>query len=279
MPTVCKNISNIDVYPPLAVAFGQVDYAPGGTLGPRLQPDVQMVMIDRGSLRVTIDGAEQVIAPGEVACHWPGQMQYYRFAADEKTTHRWVALTYGQDASTRDWLAAQRGLAPSLRRESVVMHRLFATAMNLGPADDPAAAAARTHLALAYYAAYMISDTGRGGPSADCLPRPIAAMQAAIANRYPEPIMLDDLADAAAVSPHHLVRSCRKHLGTTPMRLLWDGRVDRGVDLIRNTGLTVSEIAYRVGFANPFHFSRLCKKKHGLSPRKLREQAWRGRDE
>jgi AraC-like DNA-binding protein len=50
--------------------------------------------------------------------------------------------------------------------------------------------------------------------------------------------------------------------------------VERGAALLSATGLTVSQIADRCGFKNPFHFSRLLRKMQGVSPRQLRQRAW-----
>jgi AraC family transcriptional regulator of arabinose operon len=154
------------------------------------------------------------------------------------------------------------------------MRRLFDTAFALKRLDDPGESAARSHLALAYFAAYRVADQSNEIPADRRLPPAVSAMKREIAERYADPLELRDLARAASVSTHHLVRLCRRHLDTTPMRLLWDTRVDQGVELLGSTGLTVAEIAYRVGFANPFHFSRLCKARHGRSPRDVRAAAW-----
>ncbi len=82
---------------------------------------------------------------------------------------------------------------------------------------------------------------------------------------------LVDLAAAAHVTPSHLVRLSREHLGVTPVALLWETRVRRGLDLLKNTGLTVAEVADQCGFASPFHFSRRVKQATGKPPRELRE--------
>ena len=90
-----------------------------------------------------------------------------------------------------------------------------------------------------------------------------------------EPDALARAARAAAVTPQHLIRLFRTHYDTTPGRYLWSLRVERGAGLLTASGLTVAEIADRCGFKNPFHFSRLLRQKQGLSPRQLRQRAWR----
>ena len=81
-------------------------------------------------------------------------------------------------------------------------------------------------------------------------------------------------AQQAAVTPQHLIRLFRQQHQLTPGRYLWQTRVEQGAGLLTATGLTVSEIADRCGFKNPFHFSRLLRKMQGVSPRQLRQKAW-----
>jgi AraC family L-rhamnose operon regulatory protein RhaS len=52
---------------------------------------------------------------------------------------------------------------------------------------------------------------------------------------------------------------------------LWNLRAEKGAFLLRQTGLSVSEIAYQCGYTNPFHFSRHVKAKYGHSPSDLRK--------
>jgi AraC family transcriptional regulator of arabinose operon len=92
-----------------------------------------------------------------------------------------------------------------------------------------------------------------------------------------EPLTLDMIAMAAAVSPSHLIRLFRQQLNTTPMAYLWERRVGQGIDLLRQTGLSVGEIAKRCGFQTSYHFSRRVRQATGLSPLEVRQQAWQCR--
>jgi AraC family transcriptional regulator of arabinose operon len=64
--------------------------------------------------------------------------------------------------------------------------------------------------------------------------------------------------------------------GHTPSRYLWQLRTEKGIQLLSETGLSISEIAYRCGFKTPFHFSRSVRQLQGLPPRALRQSAWQG---
>jgi len=44
-------------------------------------------------------------------------------------------------------------------------------------------------------------------------------------------------------------------------------RLKRAAQLLKESGMTVTEIAYNVGFKDPSHFSKLFKKQYGVSPK------------
>jgi AraC-like DNA-binding protein len=44
-------------------------------------------------------------------------------------------------------------------------------------------------------------------------------------------------------------------------------RLKRAAQLLRESGMSVTEIAYNVGFKDPSHFSKLFKKQFGVSPK------------
>lgn len=91
-----------------------------------------------------------------------------------------------------------------------------------------------------------------------------------------EPLDVAAFACAVNITPQHLLRSIRRHVGTTPARSLWQMRMRHGVQLLRQTGFSITEIAAQTGFQSPFCFSRMVKHHDRCSPRQLRAQGWRG---
>lgn len=65
----------------------------------------------------------------------------------------------------------------------------------------------------------------------------------------------------------YLIRMFRKELGITPHKYLIDLRLRSAADWLRNSkGKNISEIAHTSGFKEPLYFSRMFKKKYGISP-------------
>jgi AraC-like DNA-binding protein len=69
-------------------------------------------------------------------------------------------------------------------------------------------------------------------------------------------------------------RAFRADYGTTPKAYLWQRRVALGVDLLGNTGLSLSAVAEQWGFRTAHHFSRRIKQATGLPPAALRRVQW-----
>jgi AraC-like DNA-binding protein len=58
------------------------------------------------------------------------------------------------------------------------------------------------------------------------------------------------------------------------MQQLWNVRLREGCRLLRQTGLSIAEVAYRVGFQTPYHFSRHVRQHAGMPPRAYRQSHW-----
>ena len=72
--------------------FGKAVYHPDGRCGPRIQSDFQLVVIIRGSLRLTVGNKVHQVMPGEGILQHPGMHEFYRFAPDQESEHTWCQV-------------------------------------------------------------------------------------------------------------------------------------------------------------------------------------------
>ncbi len=80
---------------------------------------------------------------------------------------------------------------------------------------------------------------------------------------------LEEVATGAGVEASSVCRWFRRYQGTSPYQYLLRRKMNLAAEhLVENGGL-VKEAAERVGFADPYHFSRAFKAVHGVSPRAL----------
>lgn len=259
---------------PGSTFFGEVRYPPGGTCGPRVQRDVQFVLIHEGEAHVEIDADELHMPANHVACLRPGHREYFRFAVDRPTHHTWAAVHFSPVTRPLQALLARLPMCLPLTRP---LHDLIETGLVFQRRGEAPTALVLRHLGAAFSHGYLRLAAER--PPDRPVPEPVLRARHLIEQRYGEPLALSDLAGAAHVSANHLVRLFRSHLGQTPMRYLWGVRLQRGAELLTGTGLSVSEIADRVGFATPYHFSRLFRERFGVTPTELRRASWAGEAE
>jgi PAS domain S-box-containing protein len=85
---------------------------------------------------------------------------------------------------------------------------------------------------------------------------------------------LPSLARALAVSPAYLGRIFKAELGTSPHQFLIGVRLEAARRLLRGTDLTVTQIAWRVGFASVSHFFTTFHMRTGMTPLQFRRRAW-----
>jgi AraC-like DNA-binding protein len=90
---------------------------------------------------------------------------------------------------------------------------------------------------------------------------------------YARPLDVEALASAAFLSRAHFIRSFRDAFGETPHRYLQRRRIERAMEMLRNTDKPVTEICLDVGFASLGTFSRTFRAVLGTSPRAYRRRA------
>ncbi|AYH43943.1 GlxA family transcriptional regulator [Azoarcus sp. DN11] len=81
-----------------------------------------------------------------------------------------------------------------------------------------------------------------------------------------EPLELEDLAETANVSRRQVERLFLKHLGCSPSRYYQNVRLNRARQLLRQTSMTVIQVADACGFASAPHFSKRYHALYGLPP-------------
>ena len=81
---------------------------------------------------------------------------------------------------------------------------------------------------------------------------------------------IDALAREAALSPTHFINQFRKVTGFPPIRFQIECRVQKAKEMLRETGLSASAIAIRLGFNSLQHFSDTFARLVGVSPARWR---------
>lgn len=85
-------------------------------------------------------------------------------------------------------------------------------------------------------------------------------------DHFAERLTVADLARVAGLSPPHFSRLFRRETGHSPLDYLIRIRIQRSRLLLRAGDDSITEVAYKCGFATPSHFSDCFRKQCGLAP-------------
>ena len=252
------------------VTAGECVYPPDSVYGPITQPTIEIGIVHDGAVRTTINGVDSEIVGRQAFRVLPGQRALYRFSACH---HCWVHL----------W--SERGYPdPMLER----IRRLpFAIPLSAGLAREvrelldlaPARLTTREELMLLCGQRILyqfIGEAELAGGIGVGFSDPVERALDFIDEHLSDPLTLESIAAAAAVSASHLIRLFHEQLATTPVRHVWDRRLERGLSLLEETGLTIGEIAHRCGFRTSHHFSRRVHQRTAASPTEVRRRAQSG---
>lgn len=84
-------------------------------------------------------------------------------------------------------------------------------------------------------------------------------------------LKLEDLAGIAGMSASHYSAVFREKVQSAPINFFTFLKIQEACRLLENTQLRIKEVAYQIGYADPYHFSRVFANVMGVSPRDFRK--------
>jgi len=93
-----------------------------------------------------------------------------------------------------------------------------------------------------------------------------------IHNNFERNISLNDIAKFVFLSTSYFTRAFKEEMNISPISYLLKVRVERAMELLRETDQKVSDIALSVGFSNQQRFNEIFKKHTKMTPLQYRKQ-------
>lgn len=85
-------------------------------------------------------------------------------------------------------------------------------------------------------------------------------------------LTLDDIAEEAGYSPSYLTTIFRKKTGYSPLSYFSHLKISKACEYLDFSKMKIKEIAFLMGYSDPYYFSKDFQKKMGLSPRNYRKR-------
>ncbi len=191
----------------------------------------------------------------------------------------WSYLMFYVDA---DWVGALQGelgasadgafmpYSPILSRDPALfagLTQLYATLL-----DPQIETLHKQSLAVEFFS--LLQQTLAPGPSLSNA-EPLRQLQCAadyIADHCTRALRLEDICQAAGLSPSYLIRAFKQHYGMTPHAYLLNRRIQRSQHWLRQDR-DLAEVALAAGFADQAHFQRTFKRQLAATPGQYRDRS------
>ncbi|MFV0270117.1 MAG: AraC family transcriptional regulator [Macellibacteroides fermentans] len=82
-------------------------------------------------------------------------------------------------------------------------------------------------------------------------------------------ITMEEVAQHAGIGVRYLRKLFSHHLNISPLDYLNQIRINKSIDLLKNTELSIKEVCFTCGFKSPQYFSRVFKQQMGISPKEI----------
>jgi AraC family transcriptional regulator len=174
------------------------------------------------------------------------------------------------------------GSVPGVRRAAFSVPRLpphdrllpFIAAAEAARGDNDAGAFEELALRIAAAVSGALNESKTRAPAPGVRDeRRISAALRHIEERVDEPLSIAKLAQVAAMSPYHFLRTFRTLVGMTPHQFILHTRMKRAAISLRRTHENISAIAFAAGFGDLSTFNRRFQRIFGLSPSAFRAQS------
>lgn len=219
--------------------------------------DFYLIYVTKGKMVM----AEQTVCAGEVLVYEPGQD--YEYHNEGETVYYWVHYTGFKARSMT--LEALGGL--NVKKEIGIhkeiiscFQRLFREFIRNDEVSEAMSLCLLQEILLL---------TGRYAGDRQKKNVPLTAVEY-IHRHFKEEIDVDMLAQMERMSATAFRIAFKEHTGTSPNEYIIAQRMSNACRLLAQTDWSVSEAAAESGYRDPYYFSRLFKKKMGISPLKYR---------
>lgn len=107
------------------------------------------------------------------------------------------------------------------------------------------------------------------------VPGSLELMMTFVRHHIAEPLTVSRVAAAARCSETTAQRLFTRHTGESMQAWIRQVRLREAGNLLRTTGMRVSEVAHLVGYADPLYFSRAFRRAYGVAPTQFARQTMR----
>lgn len=224
--------------------------------------DYYFIYVEHGEMTVWLGGIKHVAPAGSIIIFPPRYHYRYEYSRKEPLSYLWAHFT---GSYAKDFIKACGFATPPCLYSSSSGANLSSGFLGLFEIFEAGGALRDRRLSckleeIIINAAISITK--------DHDNRTLERSLRHIHTSYDKEIRIPDLARMESLSNSRYISVFKEKTGLAPSEYIINLRMNVACDLLRNTDMSVKEIAYSVGYSDAHFFGKLFKKKTGVTPQK-----------
>ena len=206
-------------------------------------------------------GHENRLSSGKMFLIRPGETTYYKADDENPWSYIWIGFGGGR---TEEML----GMSPFSEDRSIAEAPYLGSVFNEIKAHGNMSANPELYILSKLYEIFALMAETAVGSSRDYVRRAEDFMR----TNYSLPITIQGIAAMIGIDRRYLCSIFAAEKGMPPKDFLTALRLEKACELLKN-GCTVGEAARNTGYDDAFNFSKIFKKKYGVSPAAMKHAA------
>ena len=233
----------------------------------------QVLLVEKGGGSVTLDGKSHPLSQGSLVNVPPNHVHSFRF---EKDTRGWVTTL--ADELMDELLVGVGTQRSEINQATVLQSDAFIAKtvqqiwLEFSSQEKARALMLRglSGVLLAWVARQLAAASIGDAQANDSVL--VQRFKALIEQNFASHWKVSQYAKALSISPTHLRRLTRATNGMSALRMIEARLMREARRNLAYTNLSISSIAYTLGFSDPAYFSRVFTRDAGISPKAFRSQ-------
>ncbi len=248
-----KNLELQEVNP---IQAGWERCLPGHSFGPALRSFVLLHYVVSGRGSFSTGGKSYSVGPGQIFVIRPGETTFYQASQTEPWYYIWVGFELGLP------------LPKALKQDVLTLPRaepVFSGIRELSQVQE----GREYSLCGKIWELFSLleQDTAGGSSHSHSSDLYVNKAKTYLETEYMREISVAGLARQLNLDRSYFSKLFKKATGKSPQRYLTDLRLEKAAKLLREYGKTPGEAASASGYPDVFSFSRMFKRRYGVSPR------------
>ena len=225
--------------------FGEEACKPGHTYGPAIRKYTLIHFVISGKGRFTNQEGTHLVSPGEAFVIRPGEITVYSADANDPWRYLWIGFN--------GTLSHRFSELPCVITPPSGMYKKFRDVFSFEGTEED-------YLAGRIFELYARLFNGVKGREDYLL-----KIENYVETNYNTNCDVADIAAVVGLERHYLARLFKQKTGGTLKEYITEKRMEEAKQLLKD-GQTVAYAAQMVGYSDPFLFSKMFKKRFGMSP-------------